>query len=224
MALEVDVPLQLTTRGLTPTERNLAKRLVRQYAARLGGFGVDITTCDVVVEKPQKFQDTGNPYRVRVHLRAPGHLDAVAVKEPGQHEMHEPMQTVVKNAFQAVERTFREELRKRRGEVKRHDPVPEYDEDVEPSVGFVVRIQHALDFGFLMTPDGREVYFHRDAVLHGAFDELHPGAKVRFEAEQGEDGPQATSVQVLERVPADAEPPGAERDVEEPRGWWHQDD
>lgn len=220
MALGIDVPLQLTTRGLTPTENNLAKRLVRQYADRFGGFGVDITTCDVVVEKPQKFQDSGNPYRVRVHIRAPGHLEAVAVKEPGQHEMHESMQTVVKNAFQAAERTFREELRKRRGEVKRRDPIAEYDEDVQPSIGFVVRINHSLDFGFLMSPDGREVYFHRNAVLHDAFDEIHPGAKVRFEAELGEDGPQATSVQVLERVPPDREI----GEVEGPRGWWHKEE
>jgi len=220
MALGIDVPLQLTTRGLTPTEDNLAKRLVREYAARLGRFGVDITTCDVVVEKPQKYQETGNPYRVRVHLRAPGRLEAVAVKEPGQHEMHETMQSVVKNAFQAVERTFREELRKRRGEVKRHDPTADLDEDAQPATGFVVRIQHELDFGFIMSDDGREVYFHRDAVLHRAFDQLHPGAKVRFESEQGEDGPQATSVQVLERVPEDVD--GGE--IEEPRGWWHKED
>jgi cold shock CspA family protein len=41
------------------------------------------------------------------------------------------------------------------------------------------------------------VYFHRNSVLHGDFDRLSVGTEVRFSPEDGENGPQASSVQVV---------------------------
>lgn len=32
---------------------------------------VELISCDVAVERPQKFQQNGNPYRVRIRLRVP---------------------------------------------------------------------------------------------------------------------------------------------------------
>ena len=57
------------------------------------------------------------------------------------------------------------------------------------------------DCGFIKTPDGREIYFHRDAVLNGAFDRMVVGAEVHFVEEEGENGPQARIVR-LRRHPA----------------------
>jgi cold shock CspA family protein len=50
------------------------------------------------------------------------------------------------------------------------------------------------DYGFIVTPDGREVYFHRNSVVGGDFDRLEAGADVRFVEELGEQGPQASTV------------------------------
>mgnify|MGYP003340434667 FL=1 len=48
--------------------------------------------------------------------------------------------------------------------------------------------------GFIRTADGRDVYFHRNAVLNEEFDHLEVGAEVRFAEEMGEKGPQASTV------------------------------
>jgi cold shock CspA family protein len=45
--------------------------------------------------------------------------------------------------------------------------------------------------------DGREIYFHRNAVLAGHFDRLRIGSQVRFAEEAGEKGPQASSVRLV---------------------------
>jgi cold shock CspA family protein len=51
-----------------------------------------------------------------------------------------------------------------------------------------------------------EVYFHRNSVLHGEFDRLAIGMGVRYTAEVGEKGLQATSVQIVDkpRTPVEA--------------------
>ena len=53
------------------------------------------------------------------------------------------------------------------------------------------------DHGFIETPEGRTVYFHRNSVLEDAFDELETGSEVRFTEEMGEEGPQASTVKVI---------------------------
>ena len=52
------------------------------------------------------------------------------------------------------------------------------------------------DYGTIETPDGREIYFHRNSVLNADFDRLENGASVRFTEEMGEKGPQASSVHI----------------------------
>ena len=52
-------------------------------------------------------------------------------------------------------------------------------------------------YGFIETADGRDVYFHRDSVLHDAFDRLHIGTEVSFAEETGAKGPQATTVHLV---------------------------
>jgi cold shock CspA family protein len=47
------------------------------------------------------------------------------------------------------------------------------------------------------TPDGREIYFHRNSIVDASFDDLKIGAELRFAEELGEKGPQATTVYVV---------------------------
>ncbi len=53
------------------------------------------------------------------------------------------------------------------------------------------------EFGFLESADGREVYFHRNSVLDGAFARLQVGSRVSFAEEAGDKGPQASTVHLL---------------------------
>jgi cold shock CspA family protein len=49
-------------------------------------------------------------------------------------------------------------------------------------------------FGFLETPDGREIYFHENSVLDSGFSALEIGTEVQFVEELGDKSPQATTV------------------------------
>ena len=42
------------------------------------------------------------------------------------------------------------------------------------------------------------MYFHRNSVLGPGFDDVKLGARVRFAEEQGAQGPQASSVTIVE--------------------------
>jgi cold shock CspA family protein len=63
----------------------------------------------------------------------------------------------------------------------------------------VSKLVSTQDYGFLKTPEGREIYFHRNSVLNDAFSRLEIGTEVAFTEEEGERGPQATTVKLVGR-------------------------
>lgn len=60
--------------------------------------------------------------------------------------------------------------------------------------GKVKRIVRDRGFGFIVTSERKEVFFHRNALQGVAFEELQEGATVEFEVEQSEKGSRATNV------------------------------
>ena len=78
-------------------------------------------------------------------------------------------------------------VRERRGEVKLH-AVPDH--------GRVARLIAEQDYGFIVTDDGSEIYFHRNSVANGDFEKLAVGDEVRFVTQETESprGPQASTV------------------------------
>jgi cold shock CspA family protein len=60
-----------------------------------------------------------------------------------------------------------------------------------------IKISAEEDYGFIATPDGREIYFHRNSVINNAFDRLSVGSEVRFAEELGEKGAQASTVHLI---------------------------
>jgi cold shock protein len=58
-------------------------------------------------------------------------------------------------------------------------------------------------FGFI-TPDGggKDLFVHQTAILADGFRRLWPGQAVTFEVEQGDRGPKAVNVQVVEEADA----------------------
>ncbi len=139
----------------------------------------------------------------------PGH-ELVVKREPSKGDMHDPLPTVLRKAFDAARRQLQELVEQQRGEVKTH---PE-----QQVMGVVVRLFPEQGYGFLKTIDGRDIYFHRNSVLHDDFDRLEIGTGVRFVEELGTEGPQASTVQIVDK-------PGArlstteESEVQPPRGW-----
>jgi ribosomal subunit interface protein len=160
---------------------------VRERAAKLEQFADEITSCRVAVEAPHKNHQQGNLYTVRVDLRFPGG-EVVANRSPSAHHAHEDVYVALRDAFKAVRRQLQDRQRIRRGDVKPHEPPPH---------GRIARVDLERGSGQIATPDGREIFFHRNSLLNGRFEHLEPGMEVRFREELGEKGPQASTVHLI---------------------------
>jgi cold shock CspA family protein len=201
-------PLEITYRGVEKTD--YLDELIREKAKKLEKFSDQIISGRVVVEKPQESQQRGSPYGVMIYLTIPPGHEIVAKREPGEGEMHEKVDTVIRDAFQAASRQLKEMNEKRRGQVKSH---PEQE-----VAAVVVRLFPEQDYGFIKTPDGRDVYFHRNAVLNNDFDRLEVGTGVRYVESLGDKGRQASAVSIVDkpgRRPAESDAEATEK----PEGW-----
>lgn len=181
------VPIEITYRHMERVDE--IDRLIHQKVAKLDRLFGNLISCRVAIERPQTAQRSGNPYRVRIGLTAPPGHELVVRREPVDNDMHATLRTVVIDAFKAMRRQLEELRERQRGEVKRHDEQPR---------AVVARIFRGAGYGFLRTAEGREIYFHRNAVLD-RWDELEVGAEVRFEETEGAEGPQASTVAMLSR-------------------------
>ena len=70
--------------------------------------------------------------------------------------------------------------------------------DCKVAEGTVKWFSNEKGFGFI-TPDdeSKELFVHHSAILGDGFKSLPEGAKVSFEAREGQKGPEATNVSVV---------------------------
>lgn len=183
------VPLEITFRGVQKTDG--LESLIREKASKLDKLSDSLISCHVAVEKPQKHQRSGNPFRVRINLRVPPGQEIVVKRESSGGELHDSVTKVIRDAFEAAHRKLQDVLERRRGEVKAH---PEQE-----AAAFVSKIFRQEGYGFILSADGREFYFHRNSVLNDDFDRLEVGTGVRFVEEAGEKGPQASTIQIVDK-------------------------
>jgi cold shock CspA family protein len=182
---------------------------IRELAEKLDTFCDEIMGCRVLVEIPHQHHRKGKLYHVRIDLTVPGAEfvikrapklvtdtptrfrkapDEVQVEESrelSKYAVHDDIQLAIRDAFDAARRKLQDYARRRRGVVKLHDGSPH---------ARVSKLFPDEGFGFLETPDGREVYFHKNSVLDFGFGGLKIGAEVHFVEEPGENGPQASTV------------------------------
>lgn len=116
----------------------------------------------------------------------------------------EDLRGAIDAAFAAASRQVEEQSRLQRGDVKTN---------VTPPEGPVVGIFPDEGYDFIAADDGREVYFHRNAVLAPGFDEFEVGTRVRFHEEQGHEGPQASTVEIADQSQSEAAAHDAEETV-----------
>jgi cold shock CspA family protein/ribosome-associated translation inhibitor RaiA len=179
--VRMELDLRFTVRNTTLTKK--AEQIVRREAAKLERFHPRIVSCRVVVGPEHRFP-TGAPvtYTVRIELTVPrGRL--LTTRQRGRE-----LWTVVQRAFDAAARQLEDHIRLLRGEL---------GTATEERRGRVARLFPWEGYGFLETPDGREVYFHRNAVSPPGFDRLAVGVPVRFHEEAGDKGPQASTVTMV---------------------------
>lgn len=165
---------------------------IREKAAKLDVFCDRLMGCRVVVEAPHRRHHQGRLYHVRIDLTVPGG-ELVVKREPSKHNAHEDIYVAIRDAFDGARRKLQDYARRQRGQVKLHEPVP---------AARVSRLFPDEGFGFLETADGREIYFHKNSVLGSGFTNLEVGSEVSYAEEQGEKGPQASTVRLTGRSPA----------------------
>jgi cold shock CspA family protein/ribosome-associated translation inhibitor RaiA len=185
----MQVPPQISFHGIEPSA--YSEDYIRERIDRLENLHDSIISCRVVVEQPHQNRQTGNPYRCRIELSLPRKGELVASKEEAA-ERHVELRTVIGRAFDAMEK----QLRAATSTHERHALLAAPGSEDQPH-GIIVRLFSEDGYGFIKTEDGREFYMHENAVLNDAFDRLQIGAEVRFTAQSGEKGPQASSVQLV---------------------------
>jgi cold shock CspA family protein/ribosome-associated translation inhibitor RaiA len=198
-------PLQVTFRNVEPLPAMELK--IRSEAAKLETFYERIMGCRVSIESPHRHHREGSPYHVRIDLTVPGgelvvkhepslrtrarRLGETAMKKHSEaRDPHKNLRQAISNAFKAAARRLQDYARRQRGDIKHRESRP---------VARVSRLFADEGYGFLTTADAREVYFHKDSVLNRAFGRLKVGSIVSFAEEQGEKGPQASTVRIVGR-------------------------
>jgi cold shock CspA family protein len=178
---------------------------IREEAAKLETFYERLMSCRVVVEIPHHHHQRGNLYHIRVDLGVPGG-EIVVKHEPSLHSTiqqideekgakeleaqvpHKDIYVAIRDVFKAARRQLQDYARRQRAEVKTRQPAPR---------ARVSKLFPEEGYGFLETPEGLEIYFHKNSVLHGAFDRLEVGIEVSYAEEEGEQGPQASTVKLV---------------------------
>lgn len=207
----MQISLQITFRNMPPSE--VIETNIREKATKLDSFYNRIMSCRVIVEAPHRHHHKGKAYHVRIDLtvpggelvinRAPKRLNTVKLRqalasetdfteshELSKHAAHADVYVAIRDAFNAAGRKLQDYARRQSGAVKLHEPVAQ---------ARVTKLFPEERYGFLETPDGREIYFHGNSVLQPGFDHLDVGAEVYFAEEQGEKGPQASTVRFAGR-------------------------
>ena len=110
-------------------------------------------------------QTSGRAFNVRLDITVPGKELVV------NREADEDVYVALRDAFNAAKRQLEDYGRRQRGDIKAHAPVLR---------GKVVRLMAEEGYGFIETPDGQELYFHRENLVSVNFDQLAAGSEVQF--------------------------------------------
>lgn len=174
------LPLQITVRNASISEA--VKNEIREKASKLDQYSNNIIGCRVTVNSPHRRKHQGLLYNVQIDLTVRG--SELVVK----HHPHEDVYVAVRDAFDAARRQLEDYERRLRGDVKIHQA---------PARARVIKLFPKEGYGFLESPDGQEIYFHRNSVLKDAFDRMKIGSEVRYVEELGDKGPQASTVDMV---------------------------
>jgi len=195
-------PVQVTFRNMAPIDS--VRKDIESRVQKLETFCKPIVSCRVVVEAPTHHHRKSHPFNIRIDTTLTDGKIVVKYDESAYPEYRdnggEPfhkgfdstakrncLMLTIREAFGAAKRKLQDHARRRRYDVKSHS---------DASRAVVSRIYPNRNFGYLETPDGREIYFHANSVLGGSFQKLKPGNEAQFVEELGVKGPQASTVRI----------------------------
>jgi len=138
---------------------------------------------------------TKNPH----HKKSKNVAEAlVVVTLPGRHTLtsrkeEKTFEEAIRAAFFSIDIELRKYHEKQASKEIRVPPIS--------LRGVVCKLFLQEGYGFVLQEGGGEVYFHRNAVHGMEFDDLEDGTEVVFNREEGEKGPQATTVNPASNFP-----------------------
>ncbi len=182
----MQVPAEITFKNYEPSE--LVRAEIAKQTGKLEKFSNRLTSCRVILQAPQTRHRKGEPFKLNLEVAMPQHKDIIVTRSHGDVSEHEHVLVAIRDAFDAAGRQIEDAMRDLRDETKVH---------IEERHGHITKFLAGEDAGFIETADGREIYFHKNAVLEENFTHLRIGSEVRFVAETGTHGEQASTVPVI---------------------------
>jgi cold shock CspA family protein/ribosome-associated translation inhibitor RaiA len=168
-----------------------AEEEIRKRAAALETLYDRITSCRVRVDQRNTNDNDTIPPVVHIEIGMPGRKDVIVSHEPDhlQHKFQHPdLRNAIHEAFRIAERQLLEIKEQQKGRTKE----PHHD-GAQQFLGQVTELVPDKDFGFLLTKEGGQLYFHRNSVFTG-FDALKLGDEVHYVEASGDTGPTAAKV------------------------------
>ncbi|MCT7374245.1 HPF/RaiA family ribosome-associated protein [Chelativorans salis] len=189
----MEIPLQIAFHRAEKSD--WAEAEIRARVDKLQSFYDRIIGCRVTVDQRARNVEGTVPPVVRIEISLPGTAPLVVAYEPDrlQQKFQTPeLGNAINDAFELAERRLArlKEAREDREKSPPHDAQNQF-------LGQVAQLYPNEDHGFLLTKEGGSLYFHRNAVLQGNFDELRVGDEVHYVEEVGDTGPLATKVRVV---------------------------
>jgi len=181
----MDRPLEITFHGIAASADIEAE--IRRHVEKLEKRFPRLVGCRVSVQALHRQHHVGNVPEVHILLSVPG-KDIAVSHEPGGRSLPAIpiLQGSVRDAFDAAER----QLESHKWEPREDMTAP----TAHALAGTVALIEPGADHGFLLTPTGTQLYFHRDSVTNGRFADLRDGDRVHYVEEESDSGPVASKV------------------------------
>ena len=188
----LQVPVEIAFHNIESSE--WAEQEIRARVAELERIYDRLISCRVRIDQRAKDLTGTIPPVVHIELGIPGRGDLVVSHEP-EHLLrkyrHPDLHKAINEAFRIAERQLLDLKEQRDGRTKASDHDAE-----NQSLGQIAEITPEQDFGFLLTKEGGLLYFHRNSLLSGDFDQLERGQDVYYNEDMGDTGPIATKVRV----------------------------
>ena len=171
-----------------------AEQEIRNRIRKLEKIYDRLVSCRVRVDQRTKTGGGTIPPVVRIEMGIPGRKDLVVAHEPDrllQKYQRPDLHKAINEAFRIAER----QLRDYKDKLKDHGATMRH-ESAQQHLGQITELNPDRDFGFLLTKEGGQLYFHRNSILAGDFDTLKPKDAVYYVEDVGDTGPIATKVWV----------------------------
>jgi len=188
----MQMPLEIAFHHIERSEQ--AENEIRTHVADLEKIYERLVSCRVRIDQRARDVSGTIPPVVRIELGIPGHGEIVVSHEPDhllRKYKHPDLRSAINEAFRKAERQLLDLKEQRQGRTKE----PHHDSENQ-SLGQVADMDGGGEFGFLLTKEGGLLYFHRNSVLAGDFDQLRRGDAVYYVEDTGDTGPIASKVRV----------------------------